>query len=420
MSKMTMRKKSVSIRELMNSYSDKKDDGVFGYNGNLDIRPAFQRAFKYKADKQKAVINTIRNHYHLGVMYWAKIGNGKYEVIDGQQRIISIGEFISGRGHYVGGFSIPVEGVDKDGNIRMDDRYFHNLDKDEREKILDYELFVMECDGTMQQKLDWFRTINIQGVSLKEQELRNSSCTGTWLSDAKQYFSKNTNNPAHNRGQHLLSCVAEDQDYLEKALEWIVRYHELQNTGEIHKSIGGEMIVAYMEEHRDDPNADGVKEHFQKVIEWVKENFCAKTNPETRKFLKAVNWGYLHTKYEFKLCLSPDEIEEKIKQLEDDSDVQEDKGIPEYILDGCKKESLLNIRGFSKNEKRRAWKEQKKKCGRVVVKNGKEHNAWGCDSQFEFEEMHGDHIKPWSRGGSTTADNLQMLCEDCNLAKGSK
>ena len=250
---MNIELKEITVDQLTNGYVDNEEGGVIGYDGKLDIRPPYQREFIYKDKQRDAVINTIIKDFPLNVMYWAVREDGNYEVIDGQQRTISICQFV-------------------EGDFAFKNRYFHNLQQDEKDKILNYKLMVYLCSGTDSEKLEWFRTINIAGEKLTDQELRNAVYSGSWVSDAKRYFSK-SGCAAYGIGSDYLSGSPIRQEYLETAIKWISKND----------------IEAYMAEHQHDPNASALWIYFQSVITWVQSTFTKK-----RKFMKSVNWGELY------------------------------------------------------------------------------------------------------------------------------
>jgi hypothetical protein len=359
--------KKVTVRDLAEGYEDNEEGGVLGYGGKLDIRPPYQREFIYKDKQRDAVIDTIAKDFPLNVMYWAVREEGDFEVIDGQQRTISICQFVEGE------FAVRAFGV-------AETRYFHNLQSDEQGRILDYPLMVYLCSGTDSQKLEWFRTINIAGERLADQELRNAVYAGSWVSDAKRYFSRN-GCPAYNLGSDYMTGTPIRQDYLESAIKWI-------NGGDIE---------SYMGKQQHKPNATELWLYFQKVIAWVKATF-----PKYRKEMKAVQWGELYNQFK-DAELDSAKLEEQVATLMADEDVTKKRGIYSYVLDG--QEKHLNIRAFSPNEKRQAYERQGGICP-------------VCGDQFELEEMEGDHITPWHEGGKTGAPNCQMLCRDDNRKKG--
>lgn len=355
--------KEITVRELTDGYEDNDEGGVVGFGGKLDIRPPFQREFIYKDKQRDAVIDTITKEFPLNVMYWAVRDDGNYEVIDGQQRTISICQFV-------------------EGDFAFKSRYFHNLQKDERERIQNYKLMVYFCSGADSEKLDWFKTINIAGEKLADQELRNAVYSGSWVTDAKRYFSKN-GCPAYGLGSDYMNGTAIRQDYLETVIKWI----------------SNDDIESYMATNQHKPNANSLWLYFQSVIAWVQATF-----PTYRKEMKGIAWGDLYNVFKDRE-FDPKEFETKIARLMEDEDVTNKKGIYSYVLDG--KEKHLNIRAFSNNQKREAYERQKGVCP-------------VCKEHFEIDEMEADHITPWHEGGRTSADNCQMLCKEDNRRKSGK
>ncbi len=355
--------KEITVRELTNGYEDNEEAGVLGFGGKLDIRPPYQREFIYKDKQRDAVIDTIKKNFPLNVMYWAVREDGNYEVIDGQQRTISIAQYV-------------------EGDFAFNGRYFHNLQNDEQEQILNYKLMVYLCSGTDSEKLEWFKTINIAGEKLTDQELRNAVYSGSWVSDAKRYFSKN-GCPAYGLGSDYLSGIPIRQDHLETTIKWI----------------SNDQIEEYMAKHQHDPNANELWLYYQSVINWVKAVF-----PNYRREMNGLPWGYLYNEYKDQNFDSA-KLEKEIAELMQDEDVTNKKGIYSYVLTG--KEKYLNIRAFSPNQRREAYERQKGEC---IV----------CGNHFELEEMEADHITPWHEGGQTTAENCQMLCKEDNRRKSGK
>ncbi len=317
---MNIELKEITVKELTNGYQDNNEAGVVGYGGKLDIRPPYQREFVYGDKERNAVINTVQKNFPLNVMYWSVREDGDYEVIDGQQRTISICQYVN-------------------GDFSIDGLAFHNLTKDKKDQILNYKLMVYFCSGTDSEKLDWFETINIAGKELTEQELRNAVYSGSWVSDAKRYFSKN-NRPKI--GDDYLSGSANRQEYLETAINWI-------SNGQIKQ---------YMSDHQLDPTAIELWNYFQSVINWVKAIF-----PKYRREMKGIDWGFLYNEFKDQK-FDPKKLEKEIAELMEDEDVGSKKGIYPYVLTG--KEKHLNIRAFSPNQKREAYERQKGIC--VVCK----------------------------------------------------
>lgn len=360
---MKIQLREVTIGDLTKDYEDNNEGGVKGYGGKLDIRPPYQREFIYKDKQRDAVISTVNKDFPLNVMYWAVRDDGTYEVIDGQQRTISISQYVN-------------------GDFSHNSRYFHNLTGDEKSRFLDYKLTVYLCEGTESEKLEWFRTINIAGEKLSDQELRNAVYAGPWLSNVKRYFSS-TNAPASVIGGDYVSGSPIRQEYLEKALKWI----------------SNDDIEEYMATHQHDPNGSALWLYFQSVITWVTATF-----PVKRKSMRNVEWGSLYNEFKDKVFDSA-KLEAEISKLIADDDVTKESGIYPYVL--TRDERHLSIRAFSDSMKQKVFEKQGGICP-------------SCKNKFEFPQMEGDHITPWREGGRTLIENLQMLCKDCNRRKSSK
>ena len=360
---MKIRLIDLTVEELSAGYEDDGEGGVRGYGGKLDIRPPFQREFIYKGKQRQSVITSILKGFPLNVMYWSDRQDGTYEIIDGQQRTISIAQYLEGK------FSV-------------DERYFDNLPLDLQDKVNNYELMVYVCAGTHSDKLDWFRTVNIAGEKLYDQELRNAVYAGSWVADAKRYFSR-AQGPAAGLGGDYLSGSAIRQDYLATAIKWI----------------SDDRIGDYMGRHQHDASALPLWEYFQDVIDWVESSFTKKR----KKFMSGVDWGLLYNEYK-DTELDPACIEAETKRLMLDDDVENKKGIYAYILTGDEKH--LNIRAFKPGMRQKVYELQGGKC-RV------------CNLRFDIEDMEADHIIPWSQGGKTEEANCQMLCRKCNRAKAA-
>ena len=356
----------IPIRDIFKGYKDSAEDGVIAYSGELNVRPAFQREFVYKDKQRDEVINTIKKNFPLNVMYWVKGDSGGYELLDGQQRTISICQYLN-------------------GDFSLDYQYFHNLTQEEQQQILDYKLMIYICEGTNKEKLDWFKIINIAGERLTNQELRNAIYTGTWLTEAKKYFSK-TSCPAYQIANKYLKGTPIRQDYLETVLKWIAAKEDTE-------------IELYMAKHQHDPNAAELWLYFNNVITWVKTYF-----PKYRKEMQGVEWGLLYNKHAGK-PLDAAALEKEVAKLMADTDVTKKAGIYSYVLDGD--ERNLSIRAFDARMKREAYEKQQGICIH-------------CKQHFELEEMEADHITPWHLGGATIASNCQMLCRDCNRRKSGK
>lgn len=361
----------IPVRDLVDGYVNQEEEGIVAYSGRLDVRPKYQREFVYNDAQQKAVIDTVLKGFPLNVMYWVKIPGGRFEIMDGQQRTLSICEFVANH------FSI------KTGDIP---RAFQNLPKDQQEKILDYRLMVYFCEGTDSEKLDWFKTVNIAGEELTPQELLNAIYAGPFTSDAKKHFSKSMCT-AYKIANKYVKGSPIRQEYLETAIKWI-------NHGKVKE---------YMAEHQFDENADDLWLYFQHVIEWTKLKFS-----NYRKEMKGLPWGEYYNEHKDDK-LDATKIEAQLKKLFADTgrkgEITNAKGIYKYVLTGD--ERWLSLRAFDDEDKRVAYERQKGIC----VK---------CGKHFAFEEMQGDHITPWSQGGKTIPENCQMLCKDCNRKKSDK
>lgn len=400
---MTINLTQIKLRDLFDGYENSDEDGVIGYHGRLDIRPKYQREFIYGEKEKIAVVDTVKKGFPLNTMYWAvardkngnKIldaeGNETYELMDGQQRTISICEFLA-------------------NHIVVNFQKFFNIQKstpDIAEKILDYELQVYICDGSVSDKLAWFKTINIAGKPLTEQELLNAQYVGEWLTKAKEYFSKTNCNAAElmvirgKKASEYMNGSPIRQEYLSTVLQWIADYQGL-----VPRSDEGD---TYMANHQGDSTATEIKNYFVEVMEWVGSKF-----PIYRKEMKGLPWGLWYNKFKHGKCSgrliekAPDEIEDEIQKLIGDDEVETVKGIYEYIMDG--EEKHLSLRAFDEKIKRKVYENQHHKCPYCDIhKDG--HTYPDGKTEYEYGEMEGDHIIPWSQGGKTEENNCQMLCK---------
>ena len=373
---MKIEPKSIKIRDVFESYADNGDDGVFAYGGRLAIRPPYQREFVYDQKQAEAVVHTVLKGFPLNVMYWVKKGNEQYEVLDGQQRTLSVMQYLKHQ------FPITIDGKKFYWDALPDDKY---------NAIMDYNFMIYICEGTDSEKLDWFTVVNIAGEKLTDQEIRNISYTGEWLSDAKLHFSKR-NCAAKSLSDKYITGDPNRQELLEKALRGICEYQGIKD------------ITEYMALHKSDADADELWQYFQDVIYWVQKIF-----PKYYADMKGLDWCHLYNEYHNRLYNSS-VMNDKVKSLHEDEDVQKPKGIYEYLL--CRETDpyagrLLNLRIFDKRDKMAAYSRQNGICPI-------------CGQHFEFNEMEGDHIKPWSKGGQTIPENCQMLCKDCNNKKTDK
>lgn len=384
----------VTAGEVYEDYVNDEEEGVSGYGGRLDIRPRYQREFVYGPEKRAAVIDTVLHDLPLNVMYWAKTGNepgdgAEWEVLDGQQRTLSLMEFIDG------GFSVRVDG---------NDMYFHSMPDDLQRKILGYELYVYTCDGGDSDKLAWFRTINTAGEPLTEQELMNAVYSGPWVSDAKRYFSK-SDSPASRYGnlpgcKGYLSGDSLRQELLQTVIGWAAARE-------------GVTISGYMSEHQHDADARELWRYFKSVIDWAESVFTT-----YHRQMKGLPWGIWYNEHGGRADLDPKVIGKRVDELFADDEVNRKAGIYDYILTG--EEKKLSLRTFSDDVKetvyarqtRDARKRHVSNCPMCAASRGKNRSKiWAID------EMQADHIKPWSKGGKTVLDNCQMLCKRHNLQK---
>ena len=373
---MTIKQISVTVREITQGYVNNEEQGVRGYNGLLDIRPPYQREFIYNDKEQQAVINTVLKGYPLNVMYWVKRNDDAecpYEVMDGQQRTLALCEYVAGK------FSFEFKN-------------FFNQPPDIQQRILDYELTVYVCEGEHSEKLEWFKTINIAGKPLNEQEILNAIYAGPFVSDAKRHFSK-SNCGAYKLGKDLVNGVPIRQDFLKKALEWMADHEKRE--GKVQCRVG------YMAQHQHDPNANNLWTYFQNVLNWAITNFEMK---KFKKIMKGLDWALYYDKYHDK-TLDTVALAQQISTLMRDSEIQSQLGIIPYVLTGD--ERHLDLRAFPEDIKLAVWEQQGHRCTL-------------CGKEFDIEFMEGDHIKPWREGGRTVIENCQMLCRDCNRHKGAK
>lgn len=362
---------NIKVSALVAGYEDKGEGGVRGYGGRLNIRPAFQREFIYKEKQRNEVINTVRKNFPLNTMYWAVAGEG-FELMDGQQRTVSVCQYVSGD------FSVEIDGSPM---------FFNNLTAEKQKQILDYDIAVYVCEGTEGEKLDWFKIINIAGLKLTDQELRNAIYSGPWLADAKRWFSK-TGAPAMQDGRDkLVNGSTIRQEVLETALDWFT-------SGKIEN---------YMSAHQHDKDAQELWQYWQAVFDWVKRVFPNQDSARA-KLMKGLPWGEFYNKHKDDK-LNAAELEKRIVALIDDDEVDSKKGIYEYILTG--NEKTLSLRAFDEKTKQKIYATQKGICP-------------VCKKHYDIGSMEADHIIPWSKGGKTTPDNCHMLCKMDNRTKSGK
>lgn len=368
-------------------YNELEGKGLFGLAGRLTIQPEYQRNYIYADGKRDvAVIESILKEYPLGLFYFVKTADGHLEVLDGQQRITSFGRYVTGK------FAV------KDENGM--EQYFSGIAKDKQERILQTKLLIYECEGTESEIKEWFKTINIAGVPLNDQELLNAVYSGPFVTLAKAEFS-NTQNANVQKWSAYIRGAANRQDFLERALEWVSK----NNVGD------------YMAKHRHDDNITELKTYFNSVIDWVSAVF-----DDVEDEMRGLEWGRLYEEHHAKRY-DPKEVSAKVKELYSDPFVKKRRGVFEYILGGSTDTKLLEIRVFDDVIKRTVYEKQTE-----VAKNDAVSNcplcALGHDTNktkiWEQKEMDADHVAAWSKGGATDISNCQMLCITHNRAKGNK
>ena len=376
-------------------YNEYEGKGLYGLSGRLTIQPEFQRHYLYAENggkKEVDVIQSVRNGYPLGLIYFSKVGEDKYEVLDGQQRITSLGRFITEKFAW----------IDADGRPW----YFTALNKDEQEKFLNTKMLIYVCEGTEKEIKDWFRTINIMGIPLNTQEVLNAVYSGSFVDKAKEEFSNSNNTNVNKWGRYIPGNVKR-QDYLHTALAWISK-----DTGDCKR------IEDYMSAHRYDGEITELKAYFTSVIDWITSVFDF--NPE--KEMCGLKWGELYERFH-KTAYDPAAVAAKVKELYESFYVKDKKGVYEYILDGCQNTKLLNVRMFDEPTKKAVYAQQT-----AAAKEKGESNcplcAIGHDANhtkiWDLKDMDADHVSAWSKGGSTDIANCQMLCKTHNRAKGNR
>ena len=370
-------------------YSELEGKGLYGMNGQLTIQPEHQRNYIYlDTGKDVAVIDSILKGYPIGLIYFNRTPEGQLEVLDGQQRITSIGRF------YEGGLSI----IDKNGLPQSLD----SLDDEPREKFLNTPLLIYICEGTSEEIKEWFRTINIAGVPLRTQELLNAVYSGPFVTLAKEEFS-NSNNANVQKWSHFVAGDVKRQDYLSTALKWVSHDGDVAN---------------YMKAHRNDTNINELKMFFNEVIGWVSSVFKTIYHE-----MRGLEWGLLYDTYH-KNSYNPSIIEEKVSKLMDDVQIQQQgrKNIFEYVLGGEQDTKLLHVRVFDEKTKRIVYNQQTKEA-KEEGKSNCPFCAIGHDANktkiWALKDMDADHVAAWSKGGETTIENCQMLCKPHNRSKGN-
>ncbi len=385
----TTLKTKITVKDICKGfeYNELEGKGLFGLSGKLTIQPEYQRNYIYAdGNRDVAVIESILKGYPLGLIYFVKVNEDKFEVLDGQQRITSFGRYVTNK------FAVK----DENGMEQI----FTGIAEDKQKKILETELTIYECEGEESEIKEWFKTINIAGVPLSPQELLNAIYSGPFVTLCKEEYS-NSQNANIQKWSAYVKGSANRQEFLERALDWVSKGN----------------IDNYMSSHRKDDNINELETYFNKVINWVSTVFIDVENE-----MCGLEWGRLYEEYHEKKYI-PQTISNKVQKLMEDSFVLNKKGIFEYILGGSKEHKLLNVRVFSEATKKSVYAAQKKKAKKAKISNcsycAVGHGA-NKDKIWEIKDMDADHVEAWSKGGATDESNCEMLCKPHNRAKGNR
>lgn len=372
-------------------YNELEGKGLFGLSGKLTIQPEYQRNYLYaKQKKEEAVIQSVLKGYPLGLIYFNKIGIDKYEVLDGQQRITSLGRFLTGKFPLLDTSGMP--------------HYFGAMPDDQKKIINETKLTIYVCEGTETEIKEWFKTINIAGIPLNKQEVANAVYSGPFVTKAKEEFSNSQNANIQKWSAYIKGDVLR-QEYLRVALEWVC------------KSEADEDVEAYMSQHRHDTDIQELKTYFTSVIDWISGVFS-----DVESEMRGIEWGRLFETYHNQ-PYDPVKVSDKLHELYADGAVKKRAGIFEYILGGCKEPRLLEIRIFEESTKKAVYTQQTdeaKKCGKSNCPLCALEIGNNSKRIWKFNEMDADHVTAWSKGGATDISNCQMLCKTHNRAKGNK
>jgi hypothetical protein len=387
----TILKTDITVKDICEGfvYNELEGKGLFGLSGKLTIQPEYQRNYIYASDggkKEVAVIDSVLKGYPIGLIYFNKVNDDNLEVLDGQQRITSLGRFVTDK------FAI------KDENGM--EQYYTGIAADKRTKILETKLLIYECEGTESEIKEWFKTVNIAGIPLNDQELLNAVYSGPFVTLGKQEFSNSQNSNVQKWSAYIKGS-ANRQDFLKCALDWVSK----GNIGD------------YMSRHRKDKNITELKTYFNSVIDWVSSVFI---DVETE--MRGLEWGRLYEQYHQQRYNSA-EVSAKVKKLYADPYVKSRKGIFEYILGGSVDTKLLDVRVFDEATKRIVYEKQTTEA-KIKGESNCPHCAIGHDTNrnkiWSFSEMDADHVSAWSKGGKSDIENCQMLCKTHNRAKGNR
>jgi len=397
-------KTEITVKDICEGfiYSELEGKGLFGLSGKLTIQPEYQRNYIYASldggKKEIAVIESVLKGYPIGLIYFTKVSENKLEVLDGQQRITSLGRFITDK--------FPIK--DENGM----EQYFRGMAKNKKDKILETKLLIYECEGTESEIKEWFKTINIAGVPLSDQELLNAVYSGPFVTLCKEEFS-NSQNANIQKWSAYISGSVNRQDFLERALDWVSKDWEDKNYDPRHTRPLGK----YMSSHRYDKNITELKKYFNSVIDWVSSVFL-----DVESEMRGLEWGRLYEQYH-KKAYDPATVSAEVQKLYADPYVKNRKGIFEYILGGSTDSKLLEVRVFDEATKKvvyvtqtaNAKKKGKSNCSNCAI--GHDANK---SKIWNFVEMEADHVTAWSKGGKTTSKNCEMLCKTHNRAKGNR
>lgn len=379
----------ITVRDICEGfvYNDFEGKGLFGLSGTLTIQPEYQRNYIYADGKKDvAVIDSLLKEYPLGLIYFVKVAEDKFEVLDGQQRITSFGRYVTNK------FAV------KDENGM--EQYFDGLPADKQKIIMDAQLVIYECEGEESEIKEWFRTINIVGVPLNEQEVNNAIFSGPFVTLAKAEFSNSQNANVQKWGAYIKGSEKR-QDFLERALEWVSKGQ----------------IIPYMSRHRFDDNIQELTTYFNSVIDWSSTTFS-----DVEKEMCGLEWGRLYEEYH-KTPYDPKKVSGQVQTLYGDSYVKNRKGIFEFILGGCKNYKLLDVRVFDEATKKSVYAKQTKEAEKKGISNCS-YCAIGHDANrtkiWALKDMDADHVTAWSKGGATDIKNCEILCKSHNRAKGNR
>ena len=386
----------LTIRQICEGfqYSESEEKGLFGWAGKLTIQPEYQRNYIYANGKDDvAVIDSLLKGYPIGLIYFVETEKDKYEILDGQQRITSIGRYVTNKFAWIDENDIPYK--------------FESLPKDKQDKIYNTELTIYICSGEESEIKEWFKTINIAGKPLNNQELLNSIYSGPFITKAKEIFSNSQNSNLH-KWLSYMKVEVKRQGLLEVALSWVSK--DWEKDGNLEK---------YMADHRHDDNINELTSYFNDVINWVSTIFI-----DVKDEMQYINWGKMYEKYH-KNPYNSNDVSRKLNELYSDYFVNDKKGCYEYILNGCKQEDtkFLNIRLFDEPTKKTVYESQTQNakiknisnCPMCVIENlSNKTKIW------DYKDMDADHVTAWSKGGSTDISNCQMLCRTHNHIKGNR